>query len=62
MGRAWLRQSKVEAKLDENWQRPKAMHRTTYNRLMPVIVECEERRDAALCAYVHRHFPMGFSM
>jgi hypothetical protein len=60
--RAWRRQSKAEAKLDEHWQRPKAMHHKTHSRIMAVILECEEQRDAALFAYMHRRFPKGFSM
>jgi len=57
MGRAWRKQRKVEARLGENWQRPNGMHRTTYERLLKRIMECEERRDDALCAFALRHFP-----
>lgn len=46
--RTWLRQRKAEAKLDPHWQRPKGMHRTTHRRLLSIVMECEERRDAAL--------------
>jgi hypothetical protein len=60
IGRAWLRQSKAEAKLGENWQRPKGMHHATHRRLMGVILACEEQRDAALVAYMGRHFPAVF--
>jgi hypothetical protein len=39
---------KVEAKISENWRRPKGMHRATHERLLSIIWDCEERRDAAL--------------
>lgn len=57
IGRAWRRQEKAEAKLGENWQRPKGMHRTTHERLLAVIMECEERRDATLAKFVTLRFP-----
>lgn len=47
-GRSWRRQQKAEAKLGENWQRPKGMHHATRERLLQTIWECEERRDLAL--------------
>lgn len=55
MGRAWRKQHKAEAKLVDGWRRPKGMHRATRERLIAIIIECEERRDAALAAYVARH-------
>ena len=57
MGRAWRKQRKVEVRLGENWRRPKGMHRTTYERLLNRIMQCEERRDDALCEFALRHFP-----
>jgi len=33
------------------------MHRATYERLLAAIMECEERRDDALCDFAARHFP-----
>lgn len=56
MGRAWRKQHKAEALLGKDWARPKGMHATTRARLMEVIFACEARRDAALAAYVERHF------
>lgn len=56
-GRAWRVQRKIEARLDKYWQRPKGMHQTTHSRLLAAIFECEERRDAALCAWAVRHWP-----
>ena len=50
--RAWRKQAKVEAKLGPNWARPKGMHSTTCERLVSIILECEERRDAALSGYL----------
>lgn len=55
MGRAWRVQRKLEAKLDDHWQRPKGMHTTTYTRLFEGIVDCEERRDRALAAFMVRY-------
>lgn len=48
LGRTWRRQHKVERTLGEDCQRPTGMHRTTYERLLSIITDCEERRDAAL--------------
>lgn len=50
--RTWRRQQKAEAKLGEYWQRPKGMHRATHDRLLSIIGDCEERRDAELSRYV----------
>lgn len=54
LGRAWRKQSKAEAKLGKNWQRPKGMHRKTRERLLATIWDCEERRDNALCEFAAR--------
>lgn len=48
IGRSWRRQQKVKAMLRANWKRPKGMHRTTHERLMSIIWDCEEWRDLAL--------------
>jgi len=50
--RTWRRQYKAESKLGEHWQRPKGMHKTTHERLLSIIWDCEERRDAALAGYL----------
>lgn len=57
LGRTWRKQQRAEARLGERWQRPKGMHRTTYERLLNRIMECEQRRDDALCDFAVRHFP-----
>lgn len=54
LGRTWRKQSKIERKLDEHWRRPKGMHRATHERLVDVISDCEERRDAGLAALLQR--------
>ena len=54
--RSWRRQQTIEAKLGDNWRRPKGMHFVTYDRLMSVIWRCEEEREADLYAYAHRRF------
>jgi hypothetical protein len=48
IGRMWRKQSKLEARLGKRWARPTGMHRTTHERLLQVIWNCEEMRDAAL--------------
>lgn len=50
--RTWRKQSKAEAKLGPNWQRPKGMHDTTRERLLSIIWDCEERREMALAGYL----------
>jgi hypothetical protein len=52
LDRTWRKQAKAEAKLGQNWERPKGMHGTTHERLLSIIWDCEERRDAALGAYL----------
>ena len=47
-GRAWRKQSKIEARLGEHWGRPKGMRYYTYDRLINALQDCEERRDVAL--------------
>lgn len=53
-GRAWRKQSKLEARLGENWRRPKGMHHKTRNGLLEVIWQCESVREDALVAYMDR--------
>lgn len=55
LDRAWRRQHKIEQRLGDGWQRPKGMHKTTHERLLDVIAECEERRDAGLATFMQRH-------
>lgn len=56
-GRAWRRQSKLEARLGDNWQRPKGMHHRTHLRLIEAIAACQQQRDGALAALVARRWP-----
>lgn len=60
MGRAWRKQHKAEQRLGQCWARPKGMHQTTRDRLVAIIIECQERRDTALAAFVARRFPGGW--
>ena len=64
MGRAWGKQSKIEAKLGEHWQRPKGMRQCTYDRLLAGLADCERRRDAALAGFLVRMGadPGGFKL
>lgn len=52
--RTWRTQAKLEAKLGQNWQRPKGLHLATYERLVSRLWACEERRDAALSLFLAR--------
>jgi hypothetical protein len=59
-GRTWRKQAKAEAKLGPNWSRPKGMHQATRERLLAIIWDCDERRDAALSGYLEsmlRRYP-----
>lgn len=50
--RTWRTQAKAEAKLGLGWRRPKGMHESTRERLLTVILDCEERRDIALSTFL----------
>lgn len=54
LDRTWRKQAKIERRLGEHCQRPKGMHRATYERLTAAIMECEERREAGLVAFIAR--------
>lgn len=54
IGRAWRKESKIERKLGDGWTRPKGMRQRTYERLLATVVDCEERRDAALVQFLSR--------
>lgn len=58
MGRAWRKQHKAEQRLGgEGLMRPKGMHQTTRDKPVAIVMECEQRRDDALAAYMSRHLP-----
>ena len=52
LSRMWRKQANAEAKLGPNWTRPKGMHDATRARLLSVIWDCVERRDAALAGHL----------
>jgi hypothetical protein len=56
LDRTWRRQSKIEARLGDDWRRPKGMRQRTYDRLIAELVDCEELRDAAFCEKAMRLF------
>ena len=61
LGRMWRKQAKVEAKLGEDWERPKGMHKTTHERLLSIIGDCEDWRNAAFeshLAVLMRRYPV----
>ncbi len=48
LGRTWIKQSKIEARLVDGWHRPKGMHRKTYERLYDAVAGCDQKRNLAL--------------
>lgn len=54
VARDWRKQQKLERKLGDDWQRPKGMHRTTYERLIASLLRCEERRELAIGSLLKR--------
>jgi hypothetical protein len=54
MARMWRKQGKIEARLGENWQRPKTMRRRTHEAFIEALMACEARRDEAFCDVVQR--------
>lgn len=59
LGRTWLKQRKLEARLGDDWQRPKGMRYATYERLIDRLHDCEVQRDTAFCERVGRLFGIG---
>ena len=57
IGRAWRKEAKIERRLGEDWERPKGMHWSTYERLIGELEGCGERREAGLCALLARLDP-----
>lgn len=57
MGRLWRKQHKIEARLVDGWEKPKRMRWKTCERLQNAIIECEQKKDMALCFAMAR---MGF--
>ena len=59
LDRLWRKQTKIEARLAEHWQRPKGMRQLTYARLMDKLTDCEARRDDAFEAVAARLFGLA---
>lgn len=59
IGRAWRKQQKLEQKLAPYLVRPKRMRRSTHERLVEQIADCEKARDDALAQALAR---MGFPL
>ena len=62
MDRMWRKQSKIEGRLGEHWQRPKGMRLKTYERLTGQLAVCEQRRETAFCQFAARFMAMTGSM
>lgn len=56
LDRMWRKQAKIEARLGDNWTRPKGMRLRTYDGLVDALVDCEDRRNEAFCAMAARMF------
>jgi hypothetical protein len=56
LGRMWRKQTKIEKRLGDNWQRPKGMRRRTYEGLLDMLNECEQRRGEACALFIERLF------
>jgi len=56
LDRAWRKQSKLEARLGENWAWPKGMRHRTHEALLDALDDCEERRNAAFIEAAARLF------
>ena len=54
LDRMWRAQSKIEAKLANNLQRPKGMRQRRYKRLRASVWEFEARRDDAFAVFAGR--------
>lgn len=48
LDRTWRKQYKLEARLGDDWTRPKGMRQRTYDRLIEALEDCNERRDSAV--------------
>ena len=56
LDRTWRRQSKLEARLGEDWERPKGMRHRTYEALIDALEDCERRRNIAFVETAVRLF------
>lgn len=54
LARNWRKQSRIEARLGENWARPKGMRHATHDALVERICDLEEQREAALAPLLAR--------
>ena len=54
-GRYWITQRKAEEKLGRGWARPKGMHAATRERLLAIILRCEELREDELARFMVLH-------
>jgi hypothetical protein len=54
IARTWRRQRKLEAKLNDGWNRPKGMHSRTREHIVDAIIQCEELREHGLAQFLER--------
>jgi len=54
LDRMWRKQSKIEGRLGEHWQRPKGMRLKTYDRLTNQLAVCEQKREDAFYQFAAR--------
>lgn len=60
LDRMWRKQSKIEGRLSVQWQRPKGMRLKTYDRLVQVLLTCEERRENAFASFAARLMSLDY--
>lgn len=59
IARTWRKQQKLERQLNEDWSRPKGMHRATHKRLMAAVFNCDEVREYHLGLMLDRFLADG---
>ena len=51
LDRLWRKQSKIESRLVQHWQRPKGMRQRTYDAIFAELSNLDERRDKAFTEF-----------
>lgn len=52
LGRSWRAQRKLEARLGDDWERPKGMHDATLKRIIDRVLDCEAVRERELARHL----------
>jgi len=54
LSRLWRKQRKLEARLDDDWHKPKGMRWKTYEGIRERLDNVEEELDSAFCLHAMR--------